>query len=98
MKKHEISTGNTFHSEERYRTAYTALLNKTKCSPADYAMDILQGKHGFMCQYDKSQNFETIWSSVFDLSDLTLYLAGGDPRRSAYLKDLRLKKHLSALY
>jgi predicted choloylglycine hydrolase len=97
MKKHEISTGNTFYSEERYRTAYTALKNKTLCSPADYAREILQGRHGFMCQYEKSQNFETIWSSVFDLSELTIYLSGGDPRRSAYLKDLRLKKHMSIL-
>jgi predicted choloylglycine hydrolase len=97
MKKHEISTGNTFYSEERYRTAYTALKNKTHCCPTDYAREILQGRHGFMCQYEKSQNFETIWSSVFDLSELTIYLSGGDPRRSAYLKDLRLKKHMSIL-
>lgn len=97
MKKHETGTCNTFSSEERYQTAHITLMSKECCSPVDYTMEVLQGRHGFMCQYDKSQNFETIWSSVFDLSELTLHLAGGDPRRSAYIKDIRLKKHMANL-
>ena len=28
---------------------------------------------GFVCQYDKSLNCETIWSSTFDLDSLTIY-------------------------
>ena len=33
-----------------------------------------------MCQYEKGLNFETIWSSVFDLDSLDIYRAEGDPR------------------
>ena len=34
----------------------------------EYAEGILSGTYGFMCQYDKQQNFDTIWSSVVDIS------------------------------
>ena len=30
----------------------------------------IKGNKGFMCQYDKSLNFETVWSSIFDLDKL----------------------------
>lgn len=43
-----------------------------------------------MCQYDKCQNFETVWSSVFDLETLKITRAEGDPRRSRFADDLRL--------
>ena len=51
-----------------------------------------KGNKGFMCQYDKSLNFETIWSSTFDLDSLTIYRSEGNPRKCKYVKDERLKK------
>ena len=45
-----------------------------------------------MCQYDKSLNFETVWSSIFDLDSLVIYRAEGNPRRCKFINDKRLKK------
>ena len=53
---------------------------------------IMKGRHGFMCQYEKGLNFETIWSSVFNLDTLDIYRAEGDPRRKKYILDERLKR------
>lgn len=97
MKCHETGSEKTYSSKERYLTAYHALMNGHNSSPIDYAEDILRGKHGFMCQYDKSLNFETIWSSLFDLSEMRLFIAEGDPRKVGYSEDLRSKKYLSAM-
>ena len=47
----------------------------------------MKGRHGFMCQYEKGLNFETIWSSVFNLDTLDIYRAEGDPRRKKYILD-----------
>lgn len=35
----------------------------------------VKGEYGFMCQYDDEPDFETIWSSIFDLSNLMIYRA-----------------------
>ncbi len=35
-------------------------------------------------------NFETVWSSVFDLESLIIYRAEGDPRRKKFITDTRL--------
>ena len=43
------------NSEERYKTAYTALKeNKDNCS-FEFAVNLLSGKYGFMCQYDRKK-------------------------------------------
>ena len=43
-----------------------------------------------MCQYDDTPDFETVWSSVFDLNSLMIYRAEGDPRRERFVTDSRL--------
>ena len=50
---------------------------------------LLKGDYGFMCQYD-DPNFETVWSSVFDLKTLMIYRAEGDPRKKKFVVDNRL--------
>lgn len=47
---------------------------------------LLKGDYGFMCQYDKKLNFETVWSSIFDLESLIIHRAEGDPRRKNSLQ------------
>lgn len=46
--------------------------------------------HGFMCQYDNEPDFETVWSSIFDLDSLVIYRAEGDPRKNKFVTDSRL--------
>ena len=51
---------------------------------------LLKGAYGFICQYDDEPDFETVWSSVFDLESLIIYRAEGDPRKKKFLVDSRL--------
>lgn len=43
-----------------------------------------------MCQYDEEPDFETVWSSIFDLEHLLIYRAEGDPRKKKFITDKRL--------
>ena len=51
---------------------------------------LLKGDYGFMCQYDNEPDFETVWSSIFDLDSLVIYRAEGDPRKNKFVTDSRL--------
>jgi predicted choloylglycine hydrolase len=88
MKNHNASNWNIFSSDTRYKTAYNALKNIGHIDGIEYAEDILSGKYGFMCQYDKQLNFDTIWSSVFDISNNRIYRAEVIRRRQALRKML----------
>jgi predicted choloylglycine hydrolase len=92
MWKHDASNRNVYFSEERYQTVYNALMNIDYNDGLEHAKNILGGKHGFICQYDKQLNFDTIWSSVFDISSKKTYRAEGNPSRTKFKEDLRLNK------
>lgn len=81
----------TYKSLERYNNVINAFKDYSGQYVVGYIEEILKGDHGFMCQYEKGLNFETIWSSVFDLGTLDIYRAEGDPRRKKYILDERLK-------
>lgn len=91
MQSYDNSHGNDYDSHKRYQVVldsfqkelYGDLIEKTQC--------LLKGDYGFMCQYDKKLNFETIWSSIFDLKSLMIYRAEGDPRKKKFVKDCRLQ-------
>ena len=89
MAIHKASQGDTFFSKERYATAENALL-KLKDNPIDNAKSILSGKCGFMCQYAKELNFDTVWATIFNLSDLKIYRAEGNPNKKSFVSDDRL--------
>jgi predicted choloylglycine hydrolase len=90
MREHDASDRNVFCSELRYRNAYNALKNIDYSNGAMHAKNILCGKYGFMCQYDKALNFNTIWSSVFDITNNKIYKAEGNPLKAKYIEDTRL--------
>ncbi|TFG03421.1 MAG: acyl-CoA--6-aminopenicillanic acid acyl-transferase [Promethearchaeota archaeon] len=90
MWKHDASESKDYLSDVRYQTALNALKNVDYEDSVDHAIEILCGKHGFMCQYDKELNFETIWSSVFDISKNRIYRAEGNPQKIKYIEDKRL--------
>lgn len=84
---------NTFHSSLRYEVSTHALnlLNENN-NPINYAQELLKGNFGFMCQYEKKDNFKTVWSSIFELDSLIIHRAEGNPRRNKYQEDLRLNR------
>ena len=91
MKKFEREE-ETYKSLERYNTVINAFRAYRGNDIISCIEEILKGRHGFMCQYEKDLNFETIWSSVFDLDTLDIYRAEGDPRRKKNISDERLKR------
>lgn len=83
MHKYDRSNQNIYSSRTRYKTAYNALNKAEYHDPILFAMSILSGKYGFMCQYRKIK-FETIWSTVFDVMDSCMFLAEGNPELVEY--------------
>ena len=90
MKIHEEKK-DLYHSRERYKTACDALCEEVGDDRVGYVMDILRGRFGFVCQYDRSGNFDTVWSSVYDLTDNKIYRAEGNPSRMIYKEDTRIQ-------
>ena len=84
-----FNAGIIFSSDKRYQTAYNSLKNIGYINGLEHAKAILSGKHGFMCQYHKVLNFETIWSSIFNISNNKIYRAEGTPLRTQYKEDIR---------
>ena len=91
MWEHDASKRNVYFSEVRYQTAYKALKNRNYCDGVEQAQNILSGKYGFMCQYDKKLNFDTIWSSVFDMTNNKVYRTEGNPLRAKFIEEKRLQ-------
>ena len=92
MWKHDASDRNVYFSETRYQTAYEALINADYTDGIEHAKNILSGKLGFMCQYDTALNFETIWSSVFDVTNGKVFRSEGNPQKVKYIEDKRFSK------
>ena len=53
------------------------------------AQNLLAGRYGFLCQYDRSRDQDTVWSVVCDLGQGALYRAIGNPARSPFQLDRR---------
>jgi predicted choloylglycine hydrolase len=91
MQKYDASSRNEYFSETRYRTAYNTLKNIEYTNGITHAKNILSGKYGFMCQYDKKLNFDTVWSSIFDITNNKIYRAEGNPAKTKYIEEKRMK-------
>lgn len=89
MKSHDADP-NLFKADLRYETAYHALKELDFTDGADHAIRILRGEYGFMCQYERKLNFDTIWSSVFDITGGRIFRAEGNPYKTSYKEDNRL--------
>lgn len=90
MKQYDASAGNDYHSAKRYHTVMDSFSTRIKGDLIETTKQLLKGDYGFMCQYDDEPDFETVWSSVFDLKNLMIYRAEGDPRKKKFVTDSRL--------
>lgn len=93
MKKYEDGNGNAYFSEERYQNVLNALRkisDKDIVKGDEFTRDILRGKYGFICQYKKELNFDTIWSSIFDITGNRIFRSEGNPHRTKFITDSRL--------
>jgi len=90
MKRYDYSDWNVFNSAERYNVVLSSLSKLLQGDLITNTQKLLKGEFGFMCQYEKNLNFETVWSSVFDLNSLCIYRAEGSPLKKKFVEDKRL--------
>ena len=90
MRPYDAARGDDYNSEERYKTVTESFSTYIKEDFIETTKRLLKGDYGFMCQYDDDPDFETVWSSVFDLKSLMIYRAEGDPRKKKFITDNRL--------
>ena len=91
MKMHDDEHGNDYDSHKRYEVVIDSFSSwKIKDDYIETTKHLLKGDYGFMCQYDNEPDFETVWSSIFDLGSLIIYRAEGDPRKKKFVIDNRL--------
>ncbi|MFO7753608.1 MAG: C45 family peptidase [Desulfobacteraceae bacterium] len=92
MWKHDAGDRNQQFSEVRYQTVCNALADMDCIDGVEHGKNILSGKFGFICQYDKQMNFDTIWASLYDISGRKILRAEGNPSRVKFREDTRLNK------
>ena len=80
-----------WRSKERYLTARMALEQNKSGYTVAFAQDVLAGKYGFMCQYDRKQGADTVWSVVYDLKRKQIWRVEGNPSRKKFKEDTRFK-------
>ncbi len=91
MTSYQTSITDVIYSHKRYDTL--KLIFKNDYQPENYFCEnLLSGKMGFLCQYKKDDLIDTVWSSYVNLSKPEIYRAEGNPSKSAFKKDKRLKK------
>lgn len=91
MKKFNNYEVDSWKAEERYNVAYNTLKENKNNYSLNLIKDILSGKYGFMCQYDRKVDADTVWSVIYDITNNGIYRAEGNPKRKEYKKDARMK-------
>lgn len=79
-----------WQAKERYDTVQQALQGNTAKYSLTYVQQILAGKYGFICQYDRKQNKDTVWSVVYDVKNSKIYRVEGNPSRKKFIEDTRM--------
>lgn len=89
MSGYNTSGIDDWSAEERYQTLTAALSRGNHIASPAFARELLSGKHGFLCQYDRKTGRDTVWSVIYDLSGRKIYRSEGNPGRCAYKEDRR---------
>lgn len=76
---------------DRYETTLVALSNKEYTHDINFAKNLLSGKYGFMCQYNRKEGADTVWSVVYDLKNDKIFRVEGNPGRKKFKEDTRFK-------
>lgn len=80
----------TWKSIERYETVCNAFNSKKNKQVLDFSKDLLSGKYGFICQYDRKKNADTVWSVIYDVKQRKVYRVEGNPSRKIFKEDTRM--------
>lgn len=91
MEEYKNPDIDDWRADERYNTVINALKNNKNRYSYELAEEILSGKHGFMCQYDRKKGADTVWSCIYLLDKNKVYRAEGNPARKKFKEDMRIK-------
>ncbi len=91
MKEFNNYNVDNWRAEERYLVACNSLKDNKSNFSFNLAKDILSGKYGFMCQYDRKTGADTVWSVIYDIKNKRIFRAEGNPSRKKFKEDARLK-------
>ncbi len=91
MKQYNNYNVDSWRANERYLVAYNALKEYKNKLSFNLIQDILSGKYGFMCQYDRKTDADTVWSVIYDIKNKDIYIVEGNPKRKQFKNDNRLK-------
>lgn len=89
MAAWQVRDVDDWQAELRYDTLERALGTCGGRMDVQGAQDLLGGKQGFLCQYDRATGKDTVWSVVYDLGEKTIYRAEGNPGRMGFRRDGR---------
>lgn len=89
MTQFNIAGIDNWQADERYETLSTSLDRNADAMDLETAADLLAGKHGFLCQYDRTTGKDTVWSVIYDLMRGKIYRTEGNPARRKFKEDTR---------
>ncbi len=89
MIPYNHALNDNWQADERYLTMEDMLSKQAVTMTAEDCMDLLAGKYGFMCQYDRRTGKDTVWSVVCDMGAGTVYRVEGNPGRKRFREDKR---------
>lgn len=96
MKEYQMKGIDDWRAGERYRTIQAAFAQweqegkeRGEKEMLSFAADVLGGKYGFMCQYDRRIGKDTVWSAVYNVTDGKIYRCEGNPSRKRFFEDRR---------
>ncbi len=92
MKQYRNPDIDDWRSDERYYTVYNALKKYKDEYSIPFAQSVLAGEHGFICQYDRKKNADTVWSVIYDLKNKQIWRVEGNPSRKKFKEDMRKEK------
>lgn len=90
MEKYNNLIVDNWDAQLRYLTMANALANKQINTFTD-TVELLSGKDGFICQYDRSTGKDTVWSVIYDLKNKKIYRVEGNPSRKKFIEDKRFR-------
>lgn len=90
MEAYRMEHVDDWNAEERYATIETAFEKRGNKEAIPFAMEVLGGDYGFICQYDRSTGKDTVWSVIYDTGGKKVYRCEGNPARKQFKEDGRL--------
>lgn len=89
MKKYNKLDYDNWFSQERYDTLNKFFKRNFNLVSVKDIKKLLSGDYGFICQYDRKEGRDTVWSSIYDLKNKNIWRVEGNPKRKKFIEDDR---------